>query len=152
MTSMPIPPAAGRAAVAELTLQGAQDILEGNFAAWVLDLGLSVEAVGEGRAVLRLPFSERLTRVGGTLCGQALMSAADTAMVIALSGSFGEFKPVTTVSQNVSFMRPVAGKDVLVEAKVIRLGRTLAFGEILMRIDGDERPAAHATTTYAILS
>ena len=135
----------------ELTRQAAQQILTDNFAAWVQELGLSVESVGKGAAVLRMPYSARLIRVGGTLCGQALMSAADTAMVIALSGSFGEFKPVTTVSQNVTFMRPIAEQDVLVDARVIRLGKTLAFGEITLRGAKDERTAAHATTTYAIL-
>ena len=129
----------------------AQAILTANFAAWVLDLGLTVESVSEGAAVLRLPFSDRLVRVGGTLCGQALMSAADTAMVIALAGTFGGFKPMTTVSQNVTFMRPIAGQDALVEARVIRAGKTLAFGEITIRGANDNKTAAHATTTYAIL-
>ena len=67
-----------------LTVPAAQAVLADNFASWVQDLGLSVESVGSGEAVLRMPYSERLVRVGGTLCGQALMSAADTAMVIAL--------------------------------------------------------------------
>ena len=134
-----------------MTPQGAQQILTDNFAAWVQELGLSVESVGKGEAVLRMPYSDRLVRVGGTLCGQALMSAADTAMVIALSGSFGEFKPVTTVSQNVTFMRPIAEQDVLVDARVIRLGKTLAFGEITLRGAKDDKTVAHATTTYAIL-
>ncbi len=40
-------------------------ILSANFAPWVLDLGLTVEEVGEDRAVLRLPWSERLAREGG---------------------------------------------------------------------------------------
>lgn len=137
--------------MAELSLPGAQAILADNFAAWVQDLGLAVESVGSGSAVLRMPYSERLVRVGGTICGQALMSAADTAMVIALSGSFGGFKPVTTVSQNVTFMRPIAQQDALVEARVIRLGKSLAFGEITLRGANDGKPAAHATTTYAIL-
>jgi uncharacterized protein (TIGR00369 family) len=137
--------------MADLALPAAQAILADNFAAWVLDLGLKVESVESGGAVLRMPYSERLVRVGGTLCGQALMSAADTAMVIALSGSFGEFRPVTTVSQNVTFMRPVSKQDVLVEARVMRLGRSLAFGEIILRGADDGKPAAHATTTCAIL-
>ena len=137
--------------MAELTVRAAQAILADNFASWVLDLGLSVESVSDGTAVLRMPWSGRLVRVGGTVCGQALMSAADTAMVIALSGSFGGFKPVTTVSQNISFMRPIAEQDVLADARVIRLGKTLAFGEITMRGAKDARVAAHATTTYAIL-
>jgi uncharacterized protein (TIGR00369 family) len=139
-------------AEAGLTVPAAQAILTDIFAAWVQDLGLSVESVANGVAVLRMPYSERLVRIGGTISGQALMSAADTAMVIALAGSFGEFKPVTTVSQNVTFMRPIAQQDVLVEARVIRLGRTLAFGEITLRGAKDEKVAAHATTTYAILS
>ena len=137
--------------MAELGKAAAQEILTANFAAWVLDLGLCVESISEGVAVLRMPYSERLVRVGGTLCGQALMSAADTAMVIALAGTFGEFRPVTTVSQNVTFMRPITAQDVLVEARVIRAGKTLAFGEITLRGAKDDRTAAHATTTYAIL-
>jgi uncharacterized protein (TIGR00369 family) len=135
----------------DLSLRAAADILSANFAAWVHDLGLSVESISSGAAVLRLPYSERLVRVGGTLSGQALMSAADTAMVIALAGSFGEFRPVTTVSQNITFMRPVSKQDVLVEARVMRLGKTLAFGEITLRGADDGKAAAHATTTYALL-
>jgi uncharacterized protein (TIGR00369 family) len=138
--------------VAPVSVRAAQQILTENFATWIQQLQLRVESVAADRAVLRLPVSDRLARVGGTICGQALMSAADTAMVIALAGAFGGFRPVTTVSQNMTFMRPIAGKDVLVEARIIRLGKTLAFGEILLRADGDERPAAHATTTYAILA
>ena len=135
-----------------LSAPDAQEILKANFAPWVLDLGLRVESVAGNRAVLRLPLTDRLVRVGGMICGQALMSAADAAMVIALAGAFGGFKPVNTVSQNVSFMRPISGMDALVEARIIRLGKTLAFGEILLRADGEERPAVHATTTYAILA
>jgi uncharacterized protein (TIGR00369 family) len=138
--------------LADLSIEGAQQILADNFAAWVQALGLSVESVSTGAAVLRMPYSESLVRVGGTLCGQALMSAADTAMVIALSGSFGTFRPVTTVSQNITFMRPIAAQDVLVDARVIRVGKTLAFGEIVLRGAKDEKTAAHATTTYAILA
>lgn len=137
--------------MAELGKAAAQQILAANFAAWVLDLGLMVESVADGAVTLRMPYSERLVRVGGTICGQALMSAADTAMVIALAGTFGGFRPVTTVSQNVTFMRPIAQQDVLIEARVIRAGKTLAFGEITLRGAKDERTAAHATTTYAIL-
>ena len=136
--------------MAEVSVRAAQEILEANFAAWVQDLQLQVESVTADSAVLRLPFSDRLVRAGGIVCGQALMSAADTAMMIALAGAFGGFRPVTAVSQNVSFMRPISGKDALVEARVIRLGKTLAFGEILLRADGDELPAAHATSTYAM--
>lgn len=138
--------------MAAVSVRAAQQMLTENSATWVQELQLRVEFVATDRAVLRLPFSDNLVRIGGMICGQALMSAADTAMVIALAGAFGGFKPVTTVSQNVTFMRPISGTDTLVEARIVRLGRTLAFGEILLRADGDEQPAAHATATYAILA
>jgi uncharacterized protein (TIGR00369 family) len=136
-------------AAAALSTADAEAILRENFAPWVQALRLSVEAVAASEATLRLPFDPQLVRVGGTVCGQALMTAADTAMVIALSGALGGFKPMATVGQTISFMRPISGADVLVTARVLRLGRTLAFGEIEMRA-ADGPLAAHATTTYAL--
>jgi uncharacterized protein (TIGR00369 family) len=128
----------------------AQAILAANFAPWVQSLGLNVEAVAGDAATLRLPFDSRLVRVGGIVCGQALMTAADTAMVIAVAAALGEFRAMATVGQTISFLRPVANDDVLVEARVLRLGRTLAFGEVSMHAAGTGLLAAHATTTYAL--
>src|SRR5690606_2273694 len=108
-----------------VTVKGDQ-ILRDNFAPWVLDLGLVVEEVGEGTAVLRLPWSDRLAREGGALSGQALMAAADTSVVIAVSGAAGGFVPMTTVQLSTSFQRPVKGRDVLVRAELTKMGRTLA--------------------------
>lgn len=134
-----------------LTVEQANRILDQNFARWVLDLHLTVESVDTMSARLRLPFSEQLVRVGGTICGQALMSFADTAMVIAVSAASGGFRPMTTVGQTISFMRPIANADVVAEAKVLRLGKTLAFGEVDLRAGDRDDLAAHVTTTYAIL-
>ncbi len=121
------------------------------FAPWVQALRLQPERVVPGEAVLRLPFDAQLCRVGGTVCGQALMSAADTAMVIAISAQLGEFRPMTTVTLTTSFMRAIADDDVLVTARVLKPGRTLAFGEIELASARDGRIAAHVTTTYAML-
>ncbi|WP_067475331.1 PaaI family thioesterase [Actinomadura hibisca] len=126
-------------------------ILRDNFAPWVLDLGLTVEAVGDRSATLRLPWSDRLAREGGGLSGQALMAAADTATVIAVAGARGGFVPMTTVQLNTTFQRPVKDRDVLVEVRITKLGRTLAFADVTMTAEGQDEPAAHATTVYAIL-
>lgn len=135
-----------------MTALEAQGILRENFAPWVQALGLVVETCDASEVRLRLPFSQSLVRVGGTICGQALMSAADTAMVIAICGSLGGFRPMATVSQNSSFMRAVAASDVEVVARVLKPGRTLVFGEVSMRAFGEERLAAHVTTTYMLAS
>jgi acyl-coenzyme A thioesterase PaaI-like protein len=88
--------------------------------------------------------------VSGTICGQALMAAADTAMVIAISSALGGFRPMATVSQNTSFMRAISGVDVEILARILKPGRSLVFGEIEMRAAGDDRLSAHVTTTYAL--
>jgi uncharacterized protein (TIGR00369 family) len=130
---------------------GAQRLLGELFAPWVQDLRLTVLAVAPGEAMLLLPGDARLSRVGGTVCGQAMMAAADTAMVIAVAAQLGEFRPMTTVSLNTSFLRPVAGADVRVLARVLKPGRTLMFGEVSLSSAADGKLAAHATTTYALV-
>ena len=125
------------------------EILRDNFAPWVQDLGLTVEEVRERSVVLRLPWSDRLAREGGALSGQALMAAADTAVVLAVSGAKGGFVPMTTVQLGTTFQRAVKGKDVLVRAELSKLGRTMAFAEIDMTADG--RTVAHASAVYAII-
>ncbi|MGW2035768.1 PaaI family thioesterase [Streptomyces argyrophylli] len=134
-----------------MTTAEADKILSGNFAPWVLELGLTVEAVGEDRAVLRLPWSDRLAREGGGLSGQALMAAADTATVIAVSAARGGFVPMTTVQQSTSFQRAVSGADVLIEAVLTKLGRRMAFADITLSDAASGALAARASTVYAIL-
>lgn len=128
----------------------AQEALSTVFAPWVQELGLRVESIGDGEVVMRLPFDRRLTHVAGVVCGQVYMAAADTAMVLAVSSSLGEFKPMTTVSMNTSFVRPVSQGDVRVTARVLRRGKNLVYGEIELA-DQEARLVAHATTTYTLL-
>ena len=132
------------------SVDDAQAMLAELFAPWVQDLGLRVSAVGVGEVTLLLPFDARLARVGGTVCGQAMMAAADTAMVLAVSSQLGGFRPMTTVSLTQSFMRPVSGTDLTVRARVLKPGRTLMFGEVELA-GPDGKLAAHATTTYALV-
>ncbi|CAM5294814.1 hypothetical protein SGRIM128S_06391 [Streptomyces griseomycini] len=129
----------------------ADKILSANFAPWVLGLGLSVEAVEYYCAVLRLPWSQRLAREGGALSGQALMAAADTATVIAVSAARGAYGPMTTVQQSTSFQRAVTGSDILVEGGAHQLGRRMAFADITMTVEESGLIAARASTVYALL-
>jgi uncharacterized protein (TIGR00369 family) len=131
--------------------QSLQAALPEYFAPWVQELGLRVEAFDEDSVTLRLPQDARLSRSGGTLCGQAMMAAADTAMVLALIRHFGAFRPCTTVQMNTSFLKPLSGQDALVQARVIRAGKSLAFGEIDIRGADDGKSACRCTTTYALL-
>ncbi|MFF4380077.1 PaaI family thioesterase [Kitasatospora sp. NPDC001547] len=133
-----------------LTTAAADQVLADHFAPWVQALGLSTVEAGERHAVLRLPWSDRLAREGGALSGQALMAAADTACVIAVASARGGFGPMTTVQQSTSFQRAVLDRDVLVHARITKLGRRIAFLDVALAPEGDEDPAAHATAVYAL--
>lgn len=122
------------------------------FAPWVRELELRVDAVGEQELTLSLPVTPRHVHGGGVLCGQTMMAAADTAMVLAATAALGGFRPMTTVHLQTSFIRPVAGDagSARITARVLRKGKNLVFGEIEVA-DAQGRLAAHATTTYALL-
>jgi uncharacterized protein (TIGR00369 family) len=128
-----------------------QSALAEYFAPWVQALGLQVEAFDVDSVTLRMPQDPQLSRVGGMLCGQAMMAAADTAMVLALINQFGEFRPCTTVQMNSSFLKPLSNQDALVQARVVRAGKSLAFGEIDIRGASDGKSASRASVTYALL-
>jgi uncharacterized protein (TIGR00369 family) len=141
----------------------ARRVLGDVFADWVKDLNLSIEGIdydppaeGPGDwqpgAILRMPFSERLCRNGGMVCGQALMAFADTAMVIANLAANRGYRPMTTVDQTTHFMRAVMSSDVLADARVVRRGRTMSFGRVTLLSASDNKPVAMVSSAFAMLS
>ncbi len=132
-------------------LVAARRLLDDVFAPWVRSLGLGVESVDDRGAVLRMPFDEALCREGGVVCGQALMALADTAMVFAVAAASGRYRPMTTVDMTTHLMKPVSAVDVIADARILRLGRTMAFGQALLRPDGIDEPVVTATLAYALL-
>ena len=147
---------------AEFDPAEAKRVLGEVFAPWVQDLGLSIETLHtspppdagpdwQPGATLRMAFSERLCRNGGIVCGQALMALADTAMVIAILAANRGFRPMTTVDQTTHFLKAVASSDVLAEARVVRLGRTMSFGRVTLRAAADSKPVAMVSSAFAML-
>jgi uncharacterized protein (TIGR00369 family) len=128
-----------------------QSALAEYFAPWVQALGLKVEGFDADSVTLRLPQNAELSRVGGMLCGQAMMAAADSAMVLALINQSGQFRPCTTVQMNTSFLKPLSNQDAQVQARVLRAGKSLAFGEIDIRGADDGKSVCRASVTYALL-
>jgi uncharacterized protein (TIGR00369 family) len=131
------------------TLQAALSTV---FAPWVQQLDLRVTRADKGEVELSLPVAPLHVHGGGVLCGQSMMAAADTAMILAICTHLGEFRPMTTVQLQTSFLRPIAGDAgaAQVVARVLRMGKKLVFGEVHLS-DAQGELAAHATTTYALL-
>jgi uncharacterized protein (TIGR00369 family) len=147
---------------AEFDIEEARRVLGDVFAPWVQDLGLSISGIEstppsgaaadwQPGAILRMAFSERLCRNGGIVCGQALMALADTAMVIAILAANRGYRPMTTVDQTTHFMRAATSSDVVADARVVRLGRTMSFGRVTLSSAADNRPVAMVSSAFAML-
>jgi uncharacterized protein (TIGR00369 family) len=143
-------------------IEQARRILGDVFAPWVQDLGLSIDGIEcdpppgapadwQPGAVLRMAFSERLCRHGGIVCGQALMAFADTSMVIAMVAANRGYRPMTTVDQTTHFMRAASQSDVVADARVVRLGRTMSFGRVTLSSAADKKPVAMVSSAFAML-
>ncbi len=144
-------------------IEEARRVLADVFAPWVQDLNLSIEGIDydpppnpgadwQPGAIIRLPFSERLCRNGGIVCGQALMAFADTSMVIANLAANRGYRPMTTVDQTTHFMRAVKSSDVFADARVVRLGRTMSFGRVTLTSASDNKPIAMVSSAFAMLT
>lgn len=138
-------------AAAGVNTQMLEATLDEWFAPWVQALDLQVVSFSDGEVSLRLPQNPALSRVGGMVCGQALMAAADTAMVLAIVTRLGNQRPMTTVQLNTSFLKPLSNQDALVTARVVRAGKNLVFGEIDIVAADDRKSVCRASTTYALL-
>lgn len=113
-------------------------------------LGFHAETIGYGTATVRMPFSDEFVRPGGTISGPALMALTDYGMYAALMGAIGPVEMAVTTNLNINFLRRPATADIVAECRVIKLGRTLCVLDVTLFTDGDDRPVAHATGTYAI--
>lgn len=110
----------------------------------------TIEEVGEMRARVRLNVAERHLRPGGTVSGPSMFALADVGVYVAILAMVGREALAVTTSAHMDFMRkPVAGADLIAEVRLLKLGRVLVVGEVLMRSEGQDAPVARAAMTYS---
>lgn len=111
----------------------------------------TVVAVGDGAATVRHAVGDAELRPGGTVSGPVLMTVADLALYVAILGEIGIVPLTVTTNLNINFLRkPAADRAIVGVCKLIKLGRSLAVGEVALRSEGDDALVAHAVGTYAI--
>lgn len=111
----------------------------------------TVESVGRMAATIRHEVGINELRPGGTVSGPVLMTVADVALYVAILGEIGIVPLAVTTNLNINFLRKPAGdKAIIGECKLIKVGRTLAVGEVTLYSEGLPDPVAHVVGTYAI--
>jgi acyl-coenzyme A thioesterase PaaI-like protein len=110
-----------------------------------------IDDVGSKSATIRHNITEAELRPGGTVSGPVMMFVADVALYVAILGEIGIVPLTVTTSLNINFLRkPAADKAIIGVCKLIKLGRTLAIGEVSIYSEGNPDMVAHAVGTYAI--
>lgn len=110
-----------------------------------------VDRVGARSSRVTLQPGTSELRPGGTISGPALMGVADCALYVAILGEIGLVPLAVTTSLTINFLRkPPGDRRVIGECRLLKLGKTLAVGEVFLYSDGEDEPVAHVTGTYSI--
>lgn len=113
------------------------------------DTHARVEEVRENGLRLRMAVQPRHLRPGNTLSGPTLMGVADTAMYLALLSQLGPVNAATS-DLTIHFLKRPNAADILADARLLRVGKRQAVGEIALYTEGDPEMVAHATVSFAI--
>lgn len=112
--------------------------------------GVTIEHA-EHRAVrLRMRTGERSLRPGGTVSGPTMFMLADTALYAAVLASIGPKALAVTTNVSINFLRKPPPRDLIAECRLLKLGKRIAVGDVMIFSDGEEEPVAQATGSYSI--
>ena len=110
-----------------------------------------VQAIGDRGATVLQTVGAAHLRPGGTVSGPVMMGLADVAVYVAILGEIGLVPLTVTTSLSINFLRkPVADRSIVAVCKLIKLGKTLAVGDVSIYSEGEADIVAHAVATYAI--
>jgi len=117
------------------------------FAPCVQEMGFCDFEVREGFCALRLPLSQKVTMLYGSICGQAIMAGIDSAASIAVATQPRGVK--ATIYQHTHFLRPAMKNDLRIEAQVKRFGKATAYVDCSVTFAGSGELVAHAVLEFA---
>jgi uncharacterized protein (TIGR00369 family) len=109
-----------------------------------------IDELTDDLARVRVPYSDKYLRPGGTMSGPTLMTLADTATYFLVLARVGPEILLVTSSLTIHFLRRPRPADLVAEARLLKLGRRLAVCDVRIFSAGEPDPVAHATVSYAI--
>lgn len=138
-------------AIAKMSVAELEKFLHAEFPQAFSNGDIQIESADGASCLLRQRYSEQMLRRGGTISGPALMALADFAMYVVLLSAIGPVGLAVTTNLNINFLRKGApGNDVLAAAKLLKLGKRIAVGEVNLLSGTSPDPIAHVTATYSI--
>ena len=115
------------------------------------DNPMLVESCENRRARLRLDVDHKYLCPGGTVSGPTMMILADTVMYAAILTTIDVVVLAVTTNLNINFLRkPEPHRDLLGESWLIKVGKRLIVGEVIIYSQDEPEPVAHAICTFSI--
>jgi len=137
--------------IAKMTVSELETFLRAEFPQAFSSGDILIEEADGASCRLRRRYSEQMLRPGGTISGPTLMALADCAMYVVLLSAIGPVGLAVTTNLNINFLRKGSpGQDVLAAARLLKLGKRLAVGEVSLFSGASPDPIAHVTATYSI--
>ncbi len=102
------------------------------------------------RMRVRMVMTEADLRPGGTVSGPAMFALADCAYYMATLAMIGPKALTVTTSCTINFMRKPGPGNMVAEARILKLGRSLSVGDVLLFSEAMDKPVAQANLTYSI--
>lgn len=111
----------------------------------------TIEGVGDMRATMSLAIEDEHLRPGACVSGPSMMGLADVCLYVAILAQIGPEAMAVTTDLTCHFLRRARGdRDLIANARIVKLGSRLAVGEVELFSAGDDEPVAIVTATYAL--
>jgi uncharacterized protein (TIGR00369 family) len=110
-------------------------------------LGIEVDSVEPGHAVLSMKLRDDLMRNNGIAHGGAIATLIDSAMAIAIMALLEENERTVTVDLTIHYLRPISEGTTRASARVVRAGKRVITVSAEL-FDHNEKLSATAISTY----
>ena len=110
-------------------------------------LGIEVDSVEPGHAVLSMKLRDDLMRNNNIAHGGAIATLIDSAMAIAIMALLEENERTVTVDLTIHYLRPISEGTARASARVVRAGRRVITVSAEL-FDQNEKLSATAISTY----
>ena len=101
-------------------------------------------------AVVKLRITDSDLRPGGTISGPSMFLLADVAFYIAVLAAIGKEPLAVTTNCSINFMRKPDPNHLVAEARILKRGRKLIVGDVVLKSEGVTDLVALASFTYSV--
>ncbi len=131
-----------------MTKEELNDFLEKEFPQ--VNKNFEILKVNDKNFSMLMHISSEHLRPGATVSGPTMFLLADVTFYLATLSVIGPKSLTVTTNCSINFLKKPNEKNLISEARILKLGKTLSVGDVLIYSEDIDGPVAHASLTYSI--